>query len=71
MKIGNWVCTLDVEPKAKDWTPEALANRRFGVLGTIIAIHDSHGLCYDVLHQGSVGSYEPHELQPLNVPVVR
>ena len=37
--------------------------RRSGATGRVIAVHDSHGLCYDVQHEdGTVGCYEPHEL---------
>lgn len=46
----------------KEWTPEALIARKWGVLGTIIMHHDSHGLCYDVLHDdGTEGCYDPDE----------
>jgi len=48
------------------WTEEAKAVRKFGVLGTIIYHHDSHGLCYDVRHDdGTVGCYDSRELAVL------
>lgn len=51
-------CTPDSE-----WTEAAQASRRWGVTGTIVAEHDSHGLCYDVLHDdGTTGHYDPLEL---------
>lgn len=46
----------------REWMPEALKARKWGVLGTIIMHHDSHGLCYDVLHDdGTEGCYDPDE----------
>ena len=42
---------------------KAIPHRKFSVLGTIIAHHDSHGLCYDVRHEdGTVGCYDSREL---------
>ncbi len=50
--------------KRSDWTAEAQADRKWGVRGTVTDYHDSHGLCYDVLHQdGSRGCYNPNELE--------
>ncbi len=46
----------------RDFTKEARARRRWGE-GTIVAYHDSHGLCFDVLHgDGVVASYDPDEI---------
>lgn len=46
------------------WTQEAQHHRRWGVTGSVIGCHDSHGLCYDVLHdEGDWGSYDPSELE--------
>lgn len=48
----------------KEWTDEGWGRRRWGVQGTVVIHHDSHGLCYDVRHQdGTVGSYDPSELE--------
>lgn len=58
-------------PKAKpnDWLPECLASRQWGVKGTILKHHDSHGLSYEVQHEdGTVGHYDPLELEVLGVP---
>lgn len=50
----------------KEWTKEAWAKRKWGVKGTIKKHHDSHGLCYEVLHEdGTVGYYNPNELKVL------
>lgn len=55
--------TVAIPHSADDWDPEAIPHRKFGVLGTIIAHHDSHGLCYDVKHEdGTVGCYDSREL---------
>lgn len=49
---------------AKNWVPEALASRKWDVLGTVVKTSDSHGLCYGVRHDdGSAGWYDPHELE--------
>jgi len=46
------------------YTEEALPKRIWGVPGKIIGKHNSHGLCYDVLHEdGSIGTYDPDELE--------
>lgn len=51
----------------KEWTPEALVARKWGVTGRIVTHHDSHGLCYDVLHDdGTEGCYDPSELEVLS-----
>ena len=33
--------------------------------GTIIAYHDSHGVCYEVQHDGRVGHYDEDELRAI------
>ena len=49
--------------KRGDWTDEGWASKKWGVQGTVITHHDSHGLCYDVRHEdGTQGCYEPSEL---------
>ena len=55
---------FSVEHEMREWTAEAQCRRKWGVVGTVINHHDSHGLCYDVRHDdGTVGCYEPEELQ--------
>lgn len=47
-----------------EWTDEGWAKRKWGVKGKILTHHDSHGLCYDVLHEdGSQGCYNPSEIE--------
>lgn len=47
----------------REWTDEGWAKRKWGVSGIVLTHHDSHGLCYDVLHlDGSIGCYDPSEL---------
>lgn len=46
--------------------PEAWNARKWGVQGTILMHHDSHGLCYDVRHDdGTEGCYDPGEFEVL------
>lgn len=50
----------------KEWTDEGWASRQWGVEGTIITHHDSHGLCYEVKHpDGTIGYYDPSELETI------
>jgi len=64
--------TVTVLPRlsSRDWTWEALRAReavplRLGeATGIIVAVHDSHGLCYDVRFvNGVVASYDPDEVE--------
>lgn len=49
-----------------EWTDEAWHSRKWGILGTILRHHDSHGLCYDVRHDdGSEAPYDPSEFDTL------
>jgi hypothetical protein len=50
--------------KREDWTDEGWESRLWGVEGSIIMHHDSHGLCYDVRHpDGTQGCYDPTEIE--------
>lgn len=62
LPLEIWVETL--KPLHDDhFTPEARLERKWGVRGRIIAHHNSHGLCYDVLHDdGTEACYDPDEL---------
>jgi hypothetical protein len=62
---GTWVKTTQPnQEKRKKWTDEGWAKRKWGVRGTIVAHHDSHGLCYDVLHKdGTTACYDPTEFE--------
>jgi hypothetical protein len=60
---GDRVRTVRPEKESMDWTPEALASRRWDVEGTVDMTHNSHGVTYEVRHaDGSLGHYEPREL---------
>jgi len=49
--------------KRGEWTDEGWASKKWGVQGTVITHHDSHGLCYDVRHEdGTQSCYDPSEL---------
>lgn len=50
--------------KRDEWTSEGWKRRQWGVRGTVVTHHDSHGLCYDVCHpDGTWGCYDPSELE--------
>ena len=50
--------------KRREWTDKGWASKKWGVRGSVITHHDSHGLCYDVRHEdGTEGSYDPSELE--------
>jgi hypothetical protein len=63
---GTKVKTTEPMADLRGWLPECLASRRWGVKGTILKHHDSHGLSYEVQHDdGTVGHYDPSELELL------
>ena len=69
LQNGTGVQTVKPEREATDWTAGARLSRRWGVRGHVVAHHDSHGLTYEVRHpDGTIGHYEPHELQVVDVP---
>lgn len=51
----------------RDYTYEAHALRRPGVLGLVIGASDSHGLCYKVMHLSdkSEAWYDPDQIAPI------
>ena len=50
-----------------DWTVDARSKRKWGISGTIIGDHNSHGLYYDILHDDKTeASYEPSEFVVIN-----
>lgn len=55
---------VDSEKVADDWTHWAKLSRKKDGTGVVQRHHDSHGLCYDVLHDDdqTEGCYDPHEL---------
>ena len=61
--LGTKVRTVRSRTESKDWTPDALKQRRWDVCGDILRHSDSHGLCYLVKHEdGTEGWYERREL---------
>jgi hypothetical protein len=67
--LGTRVYTLAVTNPPTDWTEEAKATRKFGFAGFVIARHDGHGVCYEVVHDDlTVSAYEPRELMIIHVP---
>lgn len=48
----------------RQWTKEAWLSKKWGVLGKILRHHNSHGLCYDVIHEdGTESCYDPSEFE--------
>lgn len=67
LKMGTRVRTLRALHNNAYMSDARLA-RRWGVRGKVVGVHDSHGLCYDVRHDGcfnGVGTYEPDEIEVL------
>ncbi len=62
MKIGDYVRTVRSETESKDWNEDARVCVRWGVVGKIVAMSDSHGECFCVEHDGMRAWYEPREL---------
>lgn len=66
LKPGTRVRTTQInEDMVGEWSDEALASKQWGVTGEIVAHHDSHGLSYEVRHDGdgSIGHYDPSEFE--------
>lgn len=48
------------------WVPEAREHVQWGMRGVVTSVHNSHGLCYRVLHsdkEGTEATYDPDELR--------
>lgn len=59
---GDRVCTIG-KLENRDFTEETIRTRRANAKGTVTGYHDSHGLCYVVLHDDGIEScYDPDEL---------
>ncbi len=67
---GTDVITTSPNLKQRnEWPDEEWMRRKWGVRGTIIAHHDSHGLCYVVRHEdGSEAGYDPSEIRVVSQP---
>lgn len=60
---GTTVRTTKKNKAVNDWTAEARKSRRWGVRGTVVMHHDSHGPSYEVRHEdGTIGHYDPSEI---------
>jgi len=68
ISIGTSVkTTQNNEALRNEWNEEALTKRKWGLQGTILNYHDSHGLYYEVLHEDGIkGCYHPSELEVVN-----
>lgn len=64
ISIGTKVKTTNPNMELKEeWTEEAWEKRKWGITGTVIEFHDSHGLYYKVLHEDeTTAAYDPTEL---------
>jgi hypothetical protein len=62
---GTPVRTITENPATVfEWTKEGRAQKKWGVTGEVVTHHNSHGLCYDVLHaDGTQACYDPSELE--------
>jgi ribosomal protein L21E len=70
-EVGQKVRVVMLDLSITDW--ENPGTRVKGATGHIIRVSNAHGLCYQVRHgfngylpaciQGSLGWYEPHELE--------
>ena len=64
LRPGTWVITFK-SAERDTWTDNTRSACQWGAKGTIVAHHDSHGLCYDVIHaDGTTACYDPDELGP-------
>lgn len=62
LEVGDLVETTR-DAGGKDWRPGSRDECRWGAIGHVLVVHDSHGLCYDVRHEdGTVAPYEHGEL---------
>ena len=58
-QVITWECLHDDE-----YTELGRSSRKWGMEGVVQCSHDSHGLCYEVLHKdGTIGCYDPDELR--------
>lgn len=48
---GDIIRTVQVEDPSQDWAPEAREHCQWGAGGVVVGVSDSHGLCYEVIHQ--------------------
>lgn len=63
LKNGTPVRTAISPLHDAEYTMSGRRERRWGVTGVVQGYHDSHGLCYEVLHEdGTVGTYEEDEI---------
>ncbi len=62
--LGTAVRTTEANEALRiEWADGVWEARKWGVDGTVLAYHDSHGLFYEVRHaDGSQGCYDPTEL---------
>jgi hypothetical protein len=61
--IGASVMTL--KPlHDEEYTSLGQSSRKWGLQGVVRSSHDSHGLCYEVVHEdGTFGCYDPDEIE--------
>jgi hypothetical protein len=63
---GTLVVTMQPAVESEDWqrNSDDFKNRRWGVLGRVVACLNGHGLTYRVEHEdGTRAWYEPRELR--------
>ena len=66
MQLGTRIRTTKENQQVQDWNQEC-RKCKWGITGTIIRSSDSHGLCYEVMHDeiGTTAWYDRSELSLL------
>ncbi len=63
LENGTRIRTTIENDAVTDWGEGARDHCQWGVEGTIITHHDSHGDCYEVRHDdGTIAAYDPSEV---------
>lgn len=67
IKRGTPVRTTKADASSSGgWSDAALADRKWDMQGVVTDHSDSHGLCYEIMHEdGTVGWYDPSEFEVL------
>lgn len=64
LETGTEVKTTQADMSTRrDWTGMTWISRKWGIVGKILKVSNSHGLCYQVDHgDGTSGWYNPTEI---------
>jgi len=65
LTVGASVRTLEPSSEEAGWAPGVRERCRWGVVGEVVEVSDSHGLMYKVRHEaGGEGYYDHDEVEP-------